>query len=145
MNFSFNLLRIKNLYIFRALLAHSQEALHKRHVVYCARVMSVGWTRIKVKLKIIWSTGDGHESGRYLQMYTTRSCIQRGVRNRWSPSVGWATANHYPEPDGWVYMRPRFGLKVQFFVISNLCIPDSWPLKMVPLRRSEASVRNYHY
>jgi hypothetical protein len=27
----------------RALLAHSQEALHKQHLVYCLRVMSVGW------------------------------------------------------------------------------------------------------
>jgi hypothetical protein len=31
--------------MFRALLAHSQEALHKRHLVYCVRVMSVGGTR----------------------------------------------------------------------------------------------------
>jgi hypothetical protein len=28
--------------MFRALLAHPQEALHKRHLVYCVRVMSVG-------------------------------------------------------------------------------------------------------
>jgi hypothetical protein len=34
-----NLLRIKGLYMFRALLAHLQEALHKRHLVYsyCVR------------------------------------------------------------------------------------------------------------
>jgi hypothetical protein len=36
------LLRIKGLYMFRALLAHLQEALHKRHLVYCVHVMSVG-------------------------------------------------------------------------------------------------------
>jgi hypothetical protein len=42
MHFSFNLLRIKGLYMFRALLAHLQEALHKRRLVYCVRVMSVG-------------------------------------------------------------------------------------------------------
>jgi hypothetical protein len=42
MHFLFSLLRIKGLYIFRALLAHPQEALHKRHLVYCWRVMSVG-------------------------------------------------------------------------------------------------------
>jgi hypothetical protein len=30
----FNLLRIKGLYIFRALLTHPQEVLHKRHLVY---------------------------------------------------------------------------------------------------------------
>jgi hypothetical protein len=42
MSFSFSLLRIKSLYMFRALLAHAQEALHKRHLVYCVRIMSVG-------------------------------------------------------------------------------------------------------
>jgi hypothetical protein len=45
MHFLFNLLRIKDLYMFRALLAHPREALHKRHLVYCVRVMSVGCTR----------------------------------------------------------------------------------------------------
>jgi hypothetical protein len=30
--------------MFQALLAHLQEALHKRHLVYCLRVMSVGCT-----------------------------------------------------------------------------------------------------
>jgi hypothetical protein len=38
MHFLFNLLRINGLYMFRALLAHPQEALHKRHLVYCLRV-----------------------------------------------------------------------------------------------------------
>jgi hypothetical protein len=41
---SFNLLRINGLYMFRALLAHPQEVLHKLHLVYCVRVMSVGCT-----------------------------------------------------------------------------------------------------
>jgi hypothetical protein len=41
--------------MFGALVANPQEALHKRHLVYCVRVMSVGCTRInpedgKVKL-----------------------------------------------------------------------------------------------
>jgi hypothetical protein len=40
MHFLFNLLRIKGLYIFRALLARPQEALHKRHLVYFVRVVS---------------------------------------------------------------------------------------------------------
>jgi hypothetical protein len=44
MHFLFNLLSIKGLYMFRALLAHPQEALHKPHLVYCMRVMSVGCT-----------------------------------------------------------------------------------------------------
>jgi hypothetical protein len=41
-HFLFSLLRIKGLYMFRELLAHPQEVLHKRHLVYCERVMSVG-------------------------------------------------------------------------------------------------------
>jgi hypothetical protein len=41
MHFLFSLLRIKGLYMFRALLAHPQEVLHKRPLVYCVRVMSV--------------------------------------------------------------------------------------------------------
>jgi hypothetical protein len=41
MHFSFNLLRIKGLYMFRALLAHPQEATHKRHFVYCVRMSVV--------------------------------------------------------------------------------------------------------
>jgi hypothetical protein len=28
--------------MFQALLAHPQEVLHKRHLVYCVRIMSVG-------------------------------------------------------------------------------------------------------
>jgi hypothetical protein len=54
MHFSFSLLRIKGLYMFRALLAHLQEALHKRHLVYCVRVMSVGGTRVGVDFLINW-------------------------------------------------------------------------------------------
>jgi hypothetical protein len=34
--------------MFRALLAHTQEALNKRHLVYCVRVISVGCTWAKV-------------------------------------------------------------------------------------------------
>jgi hypothetical protein len=42
MHFSFSLLRIKDLYMFRTLLAYSQEVLHKQHSLCCVRVMSVG-------------------------------------------------------------------------------------------------------
>jgi hypothetical protein len=42
MHFLFNLLKIKGLYMFRALLAHPQEALNKWHLVFCVCVMSVG-------------------------------------------------------------------------------------------------------
>jgi hypothetical protein len=46
---SFNLLRIKGLYMFLSLLAHSLEVLHKRYLVYCVR-MSVGYGTVVVKL-----------------------------------------------------------------------------------------------
>jgi hypothetical protein len=45
MHFSFSLLRIKGLYMFRALLTYPQEAIHKRHLVYCVRIMSGGCAR----------------------------------------------------------------------------------------------------
>jgi hypothetical protein len=51
MHFSFSLLRIKSLYMFRALLAHLQEVLHKRHLVYFVRIMSIGCGMVAVKLQ----------------------------------------------------------------------------------------------
>jgi hypothetical protein len=50
MHFSFNLLKIKGLYMFWALLTHPQEALLKRHLVYCVR-MSVGCSTVPEKLQ----------------------------------------------------------------------------------------------
>jgi hypothetical protein len=50
-HFSFSLLRIKGLYMFRALLAHPQEVLHKQHLVYCVRIMSVGCGTVSVSLQ----------------------------------------------------------------------------------------------
>jgi hypothetical protein len=38
MHFSFGLLRIKGLYMFRALLDHPREALYVQQLVYCVRV-----------------------------------------------------------------------------------------------------------
>jgi hypothetical protein len=35
--------------MFRASLADPQEVFHKRHLVYCVHVMSVGCTRIEVE------------------------------------------------------------------------------------------------
>jgi hypothetical protein len=35
--------------MFRALLAHPQESLHKRHLLYYLCVMSVDCTKVKVK------------------------------------------------------------------------------------------------
>jgi hypothetical protein len=37
--------------MFRALLAHPQEALNKRHLVYCMRIMSVGCGTVAVSLQ----------------------------------------------------------------------------------------------
>jgi hypothetical protein len=50
MQFLFIILRIKGLYIFRELLAHPQEALYKRLLGYCMRVMLVSCIRIINKL-----------------------------------------------------------------------------------------------
>jgi hypothetical protein len=36
--------------MFRALVAHPQEAQRKRYLVYCVRVLSVGCTRVGVEL-----------------------------------------------------------------------------------------------
>jgi hypothetical protein len=36
--------------MFRALFTHPLETLHKRHLVYCVRVVSVGCIKIEVKL-----------------------------------------------------------------------------------------------
>jgi hypothetical protein len=55
LHFLFSLLRIKGLYMFRALLAHPREMMHKRHLLYCMRVMSDGCTRISVLLRLLCS------------------------------------------------------------------------------------------
>jgi hypothetical protein len=73
MQFLCNLLRIKGLYMFRTLLAHPQEALHKRQLVYCLRVMSVGCTRIETDLQS-WGVQTGSKT--YLP------------RTQWLQSVG---------------------------------------------------------
>jgi hypothetical protein len=41
--------------MFRALLAHPQEALHKWHLVYCMHVMSVAATRVGVERRPVMS------------------------------------------------------------------------------------------
>jgi hypothetical protein len=45
-----NLLIIKGLYTFRALLSHPQDSLHKRHLEYYVRVISVACAKIGVEL-----------------------------------------------------------------------------------------------
>jgi hypothetical protein len=51
-HFLFNLLRIKCLYMFRALRAHPHEVLHKQRLVYCVCVMSVGCTRTSILVQL---------------------------------------------------------------------------------------------
>jgi hypothetical protein len=46
MHFLFSLLRINGLYMFLALIAHPQEALHKLNLVYCVRVLSIYCTTL---------------------------------------------------------------------------------------------------
>jgi hypothetical protein len=75
MYFLFNLLRIKSLYMNRTLLAHPQEVLYKEHLVYCVRVMSVGFTRTGVKL----------------QQPTDITCTQYTKCRLGSASWGWAS------------------------------------------------------
>jgi hypothetical protein len=48
MHFVLSLLRIKSLYMFRALRVHPQDSLHKRQLVDCVRVMSVGCIRFEL-------------------------------------------------------------------------------------------------
>jgi hypothetical protein len=58
MHFLFNLLRLKGLSMFRALLAHPQEAPQKEHLVYCVRVMLFGCIRIDIILPAaLWPWG----------------------------------------------------------------------------------------
>jgi hypothetical protein len=73
--FLFSSLRIKSLYMFRALLAHPQEVLHKRNLVYCLRVISVGCTWVEVEL--------------VQPMDITRT--QYTKCRLWSTSWGWAS------------------------------------------------------
>jgi hypothetical protein len=84
MHFLFSLLRIKGLYMFRALLAYPQEVLHKRHLVYCVRVMSVGCYQD-------WSGTAFHSNpGHLAQTMMNLTCI-REVSGR-----NFARATEYP-------------------------------------------------
>jgi hypothetical protein len=60
MIFLCNLLRPIGLYIFRALLAHPQEVLDKRYLVYCLRVISVACIGVKVELLFSFNPGAGN-------------------------------------------------------------------------------------
>jgi hypothetical protein len=84
MHFLFSLLRIKGLYMFRALLPHLQEAFHKRHLVYCVRVMSVGcyhWST-SVGQCLDNETGSIHHPSHESYVTYFMNIVLRGERNR---------------------------------------------------------------
>jgi hypothetical protein len=95
-HFPFNLLRIKSLYMFRALLAHPQEVLHKRHMVYCVRVLrqlaapGLGSTPILVQ----WSApkGTDHCSSEEYRYTHVDACVARTwISYRCVPCHPWCT------------------------------------------------------
>jgi hypothetical protein len=83
MHFLFNLLRIKGLYMFRALLAHPQEALHKRYLIYCVRVMSVGCTRIEASASYIRRTPETRDRPIAWRQPTQEYTNTRKARTEW--------------------------------------------------------------
>jgi hypothetical protein len=56
MHILFNVLRSTGLYMLREFLVHPQEALHKRHLVYCVRVMSVSCSQTQYTKCLLYST-----------------------------------------------------------------------------------------
>jgi hypothetical protein len=72
----FNLLRINGLCMFRALLAHLQEALHKQHLVYCVRVMSVGSNRIGVEFRSNPGAANRHNTHAVYQVLFVYSLLK---------------------------------------------------------------------
>jgi hypothetical protein len=71
MHFLFSVLRIKGLYKFRALLAHPQEAPHKRRLVYRVRVMSVGCYQDWSGTGAVYAA---HPEDEQLMLETCRDC-----------------------------------------------------------------------
>jgi hypothetical protein len=70
----FNLLRINDRYMFRALLTHPQEVFHKRHLVCYVRVISVGCTKVNRGSAEcqLGSTTDGTTTLRHTDHVTTQ-------------------------------------------------------------------------
>jgi hypothetical protein len=66
--------------MFRAFLVHFQEALHKRHLVYSVRVMSVA---IRVRVELVFHqfhSNPGARSQSLLNLFYDRflKCLARG-------------------------------------------------------------------
>jgi hypothetical protein len=99
MHFLLNLLRIKGLYMFRALLAHPRKALHKWYLVYCVCVMSVGCTRIEIVLTLVslyWDTVmHGQQNITFALLVvglTVCLCFLRLVRQVWRAELQLASS-----------------------------------------------------
>jgi hypothetical protein len=97
MHFLFNWLEIKSLYMFRAILTHLQEVLHRRHLVYFVRVVSVGCTAANWQHTRSTSIPSASVCSRcdtgccdtvcsYLQVHLRSHFIMNGVCVRWR---GW--------------------------------------------------------
>jgi hypothetical protein len=78
--------------MFQALLTHLQEALHKRQLVYCVRVMSVGCTMIEVELRStpihhnLWKQNVYYRAGRSLHLTPVQGQpipIHQDLRTAW--------------------------------------------------------------
>jgi hypothetical protein len=70
--------------MFRTLLAHLQDALHKQHLVYCVRVMSVGCTRFGVVLLLRATLPDKIFTGDFASwtVYFVDVCVKTGQMQR---------------------------------------------------------------
>jgi hypothetical protein len=90
MHFLFNLLRIKGLYMFRALLAHPQEALNKRHLLYCVRVVS--WLQHPILVQWSVPLGTDHCSSEEYRCTHVDACVARTrMSYRCVPCHPWCT------------------------------------------------------
>jgi hypothetical protein len=117
MHFSFSWLRTKSLYMFRALLTHPQEMLHKRYLVYCVHVMSVGCGTVAVKLQS-WNS----QLTLYSRNIPSAVCVAPSedeqvmleTRKGFCFSINWMKSAsrwfHYTDVWLWLVFRPLVGL-----------------------------------
>jgi hypothetical protein len=92
MQFVFSLIRIKGLYVFRALLAHPKEGQRKRQFVYYVRVMSVSCTRVKVEqISLDWY--QSHFKSGAANWHNTHAIYQVPLLNRLLRLSRWCSKN----------------------------------------------------
>jgi hypothetical protein len=71
--------------MFRALIAHPQEALHKRHLVYCVRVMSVGCYQVWSGTGVGWNVH--HVVFTISQSSIHRQCCRSASKRSFYPYI----------------------------------------------------------